>query len=113
MLTNDIVAQDEDHHDHISTNLFWARRGLEMAKLWERILNLERDGAEAELSRMNKVSAIIRRVTVAAVVIEADHCFLASAARVEPLAALEAGRGSEQAQRVQVASRVAGPRPGP
>jgi hypothetical protein len=56
MGTNDLVAQDEDHHDYISTNLFWARRGPEMAKLWDRVLHLERDGAGAELGRINKVS---------------------------------------------------------
>ncbi len=57
METNDIVAQEEDHHDYISTNLAWFRRGPEAAKLWERVLVLERDGAGTELSRFNKVRA--------------------------------------------------------
>lgn len=58
MGTNDLVAQEEDHHDFISTNFFWARRDSGMVKLWERVLHLERDGAGSELSRMNKVRLV-------------------------------------------------------
>jgi len=63
--TNDIVAQEEDRHDYISTNLIWMRRGPDITKLWDRVLHLERDGTGTELSRVNKVGPARVAVAVA------------------------------------------------
>lgn len=55
MQTNDIVAQEEDHHDHVSSSFLWMRRGAEVTALWERVLELESDGMGREQDRFNKL----------------------------------------------------------